>query len=149
LLFCAVGGGGLIGGVSLAFHYLSPKTRLIGVEPEGCNGMGTSLAHGEIETMPLGPASICDGLMARRPGVAPFAAVKAAGVEGLAVKDASVRKAMKIAFERMKLVLEPSGAASLGALIEGGVDVSGKTVVVIATGGNVSLADFMKHVADA
>ncbi|WP_202330001.1 threonine/serine dehydratase [Mesorhizobium sp. L-8-3] len=149
LLFCAVGGGGLIGGVSLAFHYLSPQTRVIGVEPEGFNGMGTSLAHGAIETMPLGPASICDGLMARRPGVAPFAAVKAAGVEGLAVSDAAVRRAMKIAFERMKLVLEPSGAASLGALLEGGVDVSGKTVLVVATGGNVSLADFMKHVADA
>ena len=111
--------------------------------------MGTSLAHGEIETMPLAPSSICDGLMARRPGDAPFAAVQAAGVKGLTVTDASVRKAMKIAFERMKLVLEPSGAASLAALLDGGLDVAGKTVLVIATGGNVSLADFMKHVADA
>ena len=54
LLFCAVGGGGLIGGVALAFHYLSPATEIIGVEPDGFNSMGTSLAHGEIETMPLG-----------------------------------------------------------------------------------------------
>ncbi|WP_292380167.1 threonine/serine dehydratase, partial [Mesorhizobium sp.] len=80
LLFCSVGGGGLIGGVSLAFHYLSPATEIIGVEPEGFNGMGSSLAHGSIETMPIGPKSICDGLMSRRPGDAPFAAVKAAGV---------------------------------------------------------------------
>ena len=71
MLFCPVGGGGLIGGVALAFHYLSPKTELIAVEPEGFNGMGTSLAHHQIETMPLGPKSICDGLMARRPGEAP------------------------------------------------------------------------------
>lgn len=149
LLFCAVGGGGLIGGVALAFHYLSPATEIIAVEPAGFDGMGNSLAHGEIETMPLAPNSICDGLMARRPGVAPFAAVSKAGVQGLAVTDASVRKAMKIAFERMKLVLEPSGAASLAALLDGGVDVAGKTVLVIATGGNVSLADFMRHVADA
>jgi threonine dehydratase len=148
LLLCSVGGGGLIGGVSLAFHYLSPQTQLIGVEPEGFNGMGTSLAHGAIETMPLVANSICDGLMARKPGDAPFAAVKAAGVRGLAVTDASVRRAMKIAFERMKLVLEPSGAASLAALLEGGLDVSGKTVLVIATGGNVSLDDFMRHIAD-
>ena len=56
---------------------------------------------------------------------------------------------MKIAFERMKLVLEPSGAASLAALLDGGLDVAGKTVLVIATGGNVSLADFMKHIDDA
>jgi threonine dehydratase len=149
LLFCAVGGGGLIGGVALAFHYLSPSTEIIGVEPAGFNSMGTSLAHGEIETTPLVANSICDGLMSRRPGVAPFAAVQRAGVKGLAVTDASVRKAMKIAAERMKLVLEPSGAASLAALIDGGLDVAGKAVLVIATGGNVSLADFVKHIENA
>jgi threonine dehydratase len=149
IVFCPVGGGGLIGGVSLAFHYLSPKTEIYGVEPEGFNGMGNSIAHGEIETMPLVSPSICDGLMARRPGVAPFAAVREAGVRGLTVPDAAVRSAMKIAFERMKLVLEPSGAASLAGLLSGAVDVTGKTVVVIASGGNVSLADFMKHVGNA
>lgn len=149
LLFCSVGGGGLIGGVSLAFHYLSPATEIIGVEPEGFNGMGSSLAHGAIETMPIGPKSICDGLMSRRPGEAPFAAVKTAGVRGITVDDQSVRQAMKIAFERMKLVLEPSGAASLAALLGGKVDVAGKTVLVVATGGNVSLADFMAHMNHA
>jgi len=149
LLFCSVGGGGLIGGVSLAFHYLSPATEIIGVEPEGFNGMGSSLAHGSIETMPIGPKSICDGLMSRRPGDAPFAAVKTAGVRGITVNDQSVRSAMRIAFERMKLVLEPSGAASLAALLGGKVDVAGKTVLVVATGGNVSLADFMAHMNHA
>jgi threonine dehydratase len=149
LLFCQVGGGGLIGGVSLAFHHLSPKTRILAVEPEGFNGMGSSLAHGTIETMPLGPKSICDGLMARAPGSAPFAALKTAGAEGITVADGAVRNAMKTAFERLKLVLEPSGAASLAALLDGGIDVSGKTVLVIATGGNVSLADFMAHMKNA
>ncbi|AZO07587.1 MAG: pyridoxal-phosphate dependent enzyme [Mesorhizobium sp.] len=149
LVFCSVGGGGLIGGVSLAFHYLSPRTEIIAVEPEGFNGMGSSLAHGAIETMPIGPKSICDGLMARKPGDAPFAAVSAAGVRGVTVDDASVRRAMKIAFERMKLVLEPSGAASLAALLGGKVDVKDKTVLVVATGGNVSLADFMAHMNNA
>ncbi len=149
LVFCSVGGGGLIGGVSLAFHYLSPKTKIIAVEPDGFNGMGSSLAHGAIETMPIGPKSICDGLMARKPGDAPFAAVSAAGVRGVTVDDASVRRAMKIAFERMKLVLEPSGAASLAALLGGKVNVAGKTVLIVATGGNVSLADFMAHMNNA
>ncbi|TIX22419.1 MAG: pyridoxal-phosphate dependent enzyme, partial [Mesorhizobium sp.] len=105
--------------------------------------------HGAIETMPIGPKSICDGLMARKPGDAPFAAVSAAGVRGVTVDDASVRRAMKIAFERMKLVLEPSGAASLAALLGGKVDVKDKTVLVVATGGNVSLADFMAHMNNA
>lgn len=148
LLFCSVGGGGLIGGVSLAFHYLSPATEIIGVEPEGFNGMGSSLAQGSIETMPIGPKSICDGLMSRRPGDAPFAAVKTAGVRGITVDDQSVRGAMRIAFERLKLVLEPSGAASLAALLGGKVDVKGKTILVVATGGNVSLADFITHIND-
>lgn len=148
LVFCSVGGGGLIGGVALAFHYLSPNTEIIAVEPEGFNGMGSSLAHGAIETMPIGPKSICDGLMARKPGDAPFAAVSEAGVRGVTVDDTAVRRAMKIAFERMKLVFEPSGAASLAALLSGKVDVAGKTVLVVATGGNVSLADFISHMND-
>ncbi|MDN2583451.1 threonine/serine dehydratase [Aquibium sp. ELW1220] len=149
IVFCSVGGGGLIGGVSLAFHYLSPQTRILAVEPEGFDGMGRSLAHGSIEATPVGPSTICDGLMARRPGDAPFEAVRAAGVEGIAVSDAAVRSAMRIAFERLKLVLEPSGAASLAALLSGKADVAGRTVLVIATGGNIALADFLKHVADA
>jgi threonine dehydratase len=149
ILFCPVGGGGLIGGVALAFHYLSPATGIVAVEPAGFNGMGTSLARGAIETLPLGAKSICDGLMARRPGSAPFAAVGAAGVRGMTVTDDAVRRAMKLAFERLKLVLEPSGAASIAGLLSGGDDVAGKTVLIIASGGNVSLADFVKHVENA
>jgi threonine dehydratase len=149
LLFCPVGGGGLIGGVSLAFHYLSPATEILAVEPEGFDGMGRSLASGDMLTVPLGPPSICDGLMARRPGAAPFAAVTRAGVRGVTVPDAAVRRAMRFAFEQLKLVLEPSGAAALAALEGEGVNIAGRTVVVVASGGNVSLADFMRHAGDA
>ena len=148
MVLCPVGGGGLIGGVALAFSYVSPQTEIFAVEPERFNGMGVSLARGKIETLPLGTPSICDGLMARRPGDAPFAAVTAAGVKGVTVRDADVRAAMKFAFERLKLVLEPSGASALAATLSGTVDVADKTVVVVATGGNVSLADYMKHIAD-
>ena len=149
LLFCPVGGGGLIGGVTLAFRYLSPRTSVFGVEPEGFNGLGISLGRGEITPAEPAPPSICDGLMARAPGNAPFAALKEAGLTGLTISDDAVRRAMAIAFERLKLVLEPSGAASLAAALEGGVDLSGRTVVVIASGGNIALADFRKHVVNA
>lgn len=145
MLFCPVSGGGLIAGVALAFHYLSPSTEIVAVEPERFNGMGRSLVHGEIGTVPLTSPSICDGLMARRPGVAPFAALNRAGARPLTVSDDAVRSAMKLAFERLKLVLEPSGAASLAALLSGQVDVGGKSVLVICSGGNVSLADFARH----
>lgn len=148
-VLCPVGGGGLIGGVALAFHYLSPETQVIGVEPDAYAGMGTSLDRGEIATMPVGPKSICDGLMARAPGDAPFAAVQTAGVGGIAVSDAAVRNAMRFAFEKLKLVLEPSGAAGIAALLEKSLDADGKTILIIATGGNVSLADFVGHVSNA
>lgn len=149
IVLCPVGGGGLIGGVAIAFHYRLPDTQVVAVEAEGFHGMGTSLARGAIEGMPHGAKTICDGLMARRPGEAPFAAVRQAGVIGRTVDDASVRRAMKTAFERLKLVFEPSGAAALAALLNGAVDVSGKTVLVIASGGNVSAADFLEHVRHA
>ncbi len=149
MLFCPVGGGGLMGGVALAFHYLSPQTDIVGVEPEGFDGMGVSLAKGAIETRPLQTKSICDGLMARRPGVHPFAAATAAGVRGMTVSDDAVRAAMKTAFERLKVVFEPSGAASLAALLGGTEDAGGKTILVVASGGNVSAADFFGHIGDA
>ncbi len=147
VILCPVGGGGLIGGVSLAFHYLAPDARIIGVEPDAYAGMGASIDRGEIAVMPVGPKSICDGLMARAPGNAPFEAVRQSGVTGLSVGDKSVRRAMRFAFEKLKLVLEPSGAAGIAALLDHSLNVDGKTVLVIATGGNVSLADFVGHVS--
>lgn len=149
MVFCPVGGGGLIGGVALAFHYLSPHTKVLGVEPEGFDGMGVSLAKGEIETRPLVTKSICDGLMARRPGVAPFAAATVAGVRGVTVSDQAVRQAMKTAFEHLKVVFEPSGAASLAALLGGTEHIAGKTILVVGSGGNVSPADFCCHIGNA
>jgi threonine dehydratase len=149
LVFCPVGGGGLIAGVTLAFRYLSPSTRIVAVEPEGFDGMGSSVRAGEPVTKPHAPASICDGLMARRPGDTPFAAIGKNGLTPATVTDVAVRRAMRIAAERMKLILEPSGAAALAAVLEGGFDLSGRTVLVVASGGNVALADFMRHVSDA
>lgn len=149
IVLCCVGGGGLIGGVALAFHYRSPETKIIAVEAKGFDGMGVSLDQGAITTKPHGAKTICDGLMARTPGAAPFEAVAKAGVTGCSVGDDAVRSAMRFAFEKLKLVLEPSGAAALAALRTGAVDAAGKNVLVIATGGSVSLADFMKHVGDA
>jgi len=147
MVLCCVGGGGLIGGVALAFHHLSPTTEVIAVEPEGYDGMGASLAEGTIRRVASGGQTICDALQATRPGAAPFAAAQAAGVRGVTVGDAEVRRALLFAFERLKLVLEPSGAVALAALLAGRPDVRGKTVLVYLTGGNVSLDAFMEQMA--
>jgi len=150
LVFVPTGGGGLVSGVSLAFKYLSPETKIVVVEPERFNGMGASLAAGVAQTVPLTtPPSICDGMMARRPGVATFAVMSTIDALPVTVTDDAVRSAMRVAFENLKLVLEPSAASSLAAMLGNTVDVSGKTVLVIATGGNVSSVDFMKHIDHA
>jgi len=146
LVLCCVGGGGLIGGVSLAFHYLSPTARVIAVEPEGYDSMGSSLRHGSVRRVASGASTICDALQATAPGAAPFAAAAAAGVTGMTVSDAEVRHALLFAFERLKLVLEPSGAVALAALLSGRVDAAGQSVLVYLTGGNVSLEAFIGHI---
>ena len=85
--------------------------------------------------------------MARTPGVACFAAARTSGLQVVTTEDPDVRGAMKHAFEKLKIVLEPSGAAAIAALRSGTVDVRGKTVLVIATGGNVSMQDFAGHLS--
>ncbi len=144
LAICPVGGGGLLGGVSLAFHYDSPGTRVLAVEPEGYDAMGASLADGEIQRVASGLPTICDALQATQPGAAPFAAARAAGVEGVTVSDDAVRAAMRFAFERLKLVLEPSGAVALAAAMDQAVPTGGRTVLIYATGGNVGVEDFAR-----
>ncbi len=145
LVLACVGGGGLIGGVALAFHHLAPTAEVIAVEPEGYDGMGASLAAGARMRVASGRATICDALQATMPGAAPFAAARAAGVRGVTVADAEVRAAMRLAFERLKLVLEPSGAVALAGLLAGRPPAAGRRVLVYLTGGNVSLEAFLGH----
>jgi threonine dehydratase len=143
-----VGGGGLIGGVALAFRYASPGTQVYAVEPVGFDAMGVSLAKGEITRIAGSAPTICDALQATQPGAAPFAAAQAAGVRGVAVDDASVRAALRFAFEKLKLVLEPSGAVALAAALSGLLPIRGRTAVIYATGGNVAPDRFLSYLAE-
>lgn len=147
LVYCCVGGGGLIGGVALAFHYRRPAAKVIAVEPQGYDGMGRSLENASITRVASGAQTICDALQATAPGEAPFAAARRAGIGHTAVSDASVRRAMLIAFETLKLVLEPSGAVPLAALLEAGDALQDRSVLCYATGGNIAFADFSRIVA--
>ena len=140
-VLCPVGGGGLIGGVALAFHHAG-RAQVWAAEPEGYNGMGASLAAGQVTRVTSGRPTICDALQATQPGQAPFAAAQAAGVRGVSVSDDEVRAAMRFAFERLKLVLEPSGAVALAAALAGRVDLKDRVAVVYATGGNIAWEAF-------
>jgi threonine dehydratase len=141
VVLCPVGGGGLIGGVALAVRAANPAAEIWAVEPEGYDGMGRSLAARARQRV-TGGTTLCDALQATMPGAAPFAAAQAAGVRGLSVSDTEIRRAMRVAFDELKLVLEPSGAVALAAVLAGKVAVAGKRVMVFATGGNVAFDRF-------
>ena len=143
---CPVGGGGLMGGVALAVRHAVPGAAIFGVEPAGYDGMGQSLATGA-RMRCAGGTTICDALQATMPGEATFAACLQAGVQGVAMTDVPVARAMLRAFEVLKIVLEPSGAVALAAVLSGAVAVQGKTVLVLATGGNIAFETFATCIA--
>ncbi len=137
-----VGGGGLIAGISTAMAARSPATKVYGVEPQGFDSMARSLAAGARTGNIAGAASLCDALMPPMPGVLTFEinARTLAGV--LVVDDAQVRAAMRYAFETLKLVVEPGGCVGLAALLAGKLDVTGKRVGIVLSGGNVDPGQF-------
>ena len=140
-----VGGGGLIAGAALACEHFDPSPAIYAVEPAGYDDFGRSLSAGERLANDRNLPTLCDALQAHMPGVVTFGVAKGRVVEGIAVSDAAVRKAMALAFRHLKIVLEPSGAVALAALLDGGLpQLSGKTIAVLASGGNVALDDFAR-----
>ena len=143
IVFVPASGGGLSAGVALAL----PKARIIAVEPQEHNDIARTLESGVIQRNAPGIRSICDGLLTEQMGEIPFAIARERFEMAVGVSDDAVRRAMKFAFRHLKLALEPSGAASLAALLESGVDVRGKTVAVVASGGNVDAETFTQALA--
>ncbi|MEJ1970417.1 MAG: threonine/serine dehydratase [Rhizomicrobium sp.] len=134
------GGGGLVTGVALAIAGRRPEAKVVGVEPERFDGMRASLAAGRRIQAAGGALSIADALMAPAPGHIPFAIARDKLARVLTVTDADLERAVSYAFRRLKLVVEPGGAAGLAALLAGKIDVAGKTVAVVLTGGNCDSA---------
>ncbi len=145
LLVCT-GGGGLLSGCALAATKLSPGIAVYGVEPEAGDDWVQSLARNERVTIPV-PDTIADGMQTQSPGELTFPIVQALCAGVVTVSDEELRDAMRFAFERLKLVIEPSGAAGLAAALTGRVDVRGKRVGVTLSGGNVDAATFARLIA--
>jgi len=136
----ACSGGGLVSGSALAIRELSPTTEVLCVEPAGFDDTRRSLEAGHRVTNAKGLRSICDGLQSPSPGVLPFALMRELLAGGLTVTDAQVLAAMAWAFRHLKLVIEPSGAVALAALLAGLVPTRGRTIAIVVTGGNVDPA---------
>ena len=146
-LVVPVGGGGLIAGCATAAKaHRHERTRVIGVEPEAGDDTRRSLAAGERVAIEV-PRTIADGLQATIPGALTFEVNRARVDEIVTVTDAELVEAMRFAFDRLKLVLEPSGAAALAGLLAGKVDAAGR-VGAILSGGNVGVERFVELVTD-
>ena len=143
-----VGGGGLLSGCSIAAHDADSRIAMYGVEPEAGNDVQRSLAAGEIVHTEV-PRTIADGLQTQAPGTLTFAIMQE-HVRGIAtVTDGQLVEAMRFAFERMKLAIEPSGAAGLAAVMSGALDLRGKRAGVVISGGNVDADRFTALLARA
>jgi threo-3-hydroxy-L-aspartate ammonia-lyase len=141
LVVVPVGGGGLIAGVSTAVKSLSPQTRVVGVEPEASDDVRRSLASGRREHVEVG-RTIADGQQTAAPGELTWPVIQRRVDQVVTVSDTEIVAAMRLLFERLKLVAEPSGACALAAVLSGAVPVSGGVVAVVISGGNIAAADF-------
>jgi threonine dehydratase len=134
-----VSGGGLIAGSAIAAKGLHPGVRVIGVEPETADDTRQSLAAGKPVSIGV-PHTIADGLAVPAPGDLTFAINRRLVDEIVVVSDDELRDAMRFAVDRLKLVLEPSGAAGLAALLTGRISPVPARIGVILSGGNVGAA---------
>ncbi|MFJ3714501.1 threo-3-hydroxy-L-aspartate ammonia-lyase [Streptomyces sp. NPDC090057] len=140
-LLVPVGGGGLIAGSATAAKALHPGIRVIGVEPEAGDDTRLSLASGARVTIPV-PRTIADGQALATPGEITFPINQRLVDAVSVVSDEEIVHTMRFVFERLKIVLEPSGASALAALMAGRVDSPPRRIGVIASGGNIDTERF-------
>jgi threonine dehydratase len=146
VLVVPVGGGGLVAGCATVARALARDARVVGVEPEDGDDTRRSLAAGERVRIAV-PRTIADGQQADIPGELTFDVVRERVDEVVLVSDAELVEAMRFALDRLKLVLEPSGASALAALLAGRVEVAGGRVGVVLSGGNVGAERLVRLVA--
>lgn len=137
LVLCPVGGGGLLSGTSISAKALSPATRVIACEPAGADDAFQSF-YGDRIFPSVKPQTIADGLLTAL-GELNYAIIKQYVDAVVTVSEESIVEAMRMIWERMKIIIEPSSAVPLAAILEGKVDVKGKKVGIILSGGNVDL----------
>jgi threonine dehydratase len=145
-LLVPIGGGGLMAGCGTAATALSPGIRMIGVEPAAGDDTARSLAAGERVEIGV-PRTIADGQAIPIPGELTFAINQQLLDSVELVSDDEIRTAMAFAFERLKIVLEPSGASALAALLAGRIEGRPERIGVVLSGGNVGLERFHELLA--
>jgi threonine dehydratase len=148
IVMIGASGGGLASGVALGISTKVPSAQFYAVEPEGFDDTLRSFASGQRETNPRMSGSICDALLTATPGELTFPITRQLIGKGFTVTDDEVGRAVRYAFEELKLVVEPGGAIGLAALLANKLDVKGKVVVSVLSGGNVDADLFAKLIAE-
>lgn len=143
LLVVCVGGGGLIAGSATAAKGLFPNIEVAGVEPAAGDDWVRSYASGRREALTEVPVTIADGQQTQAPGELTWPVARRYVSQMVSVTDDEIRQAMAFLFERMKIVVEPSGASAFAAVLAGKLDVAGKRVGVTISGGNIGLDRFL------
>ncbi len=137
-ILAPVGGGGLVSGIALAVRELSPATKMLAAEPEGAADAARSKRDGQLRP-PSSPSSIADGLLAGL-GTLTWPVVRDVVEQVITVSEPAIVHAMRLVFERMKLVIEPSAAVAVAAALEGTMrELPYARVAVVLSGGNVDL----------
>lgn len=144
IVLCCCGGGGLIAGVSTSIKANYPNAQIYSVEPENFDDTKKSLEADMIVENTMQHLSICDALLANKPGNITFEINRKNLSGGISVSDTESLIAMKIAYKYFKIVLEPGGAVALAAAISKKIDIKNKNILVIASGGNVDSDIFEK-----
>ena len=147
-LFVCLGGGGLLSGSALAARALSPRCKVYGVEPEAGNDGQQSFRLGRIVDIPT-PRTIADGAQTQHLGQYTFEVIRRDVDDIFTVSDDQLVEAMRFFAERMKIVVEPTGCLAFAGACHAGLDLEGKRVGVIVSGGNVDLQRFAALVGPA
>jgi len=140
-------GGGLAAGTALALKARYPATAIYTAEPEGFDDHKRSFVSGRRESNARLSGSICDALMSNMPGELTFAINRTLIGAGVSASDEEAGRAVAFAFRELKLVVEPGGAIGLAALLNGKLDVRGKTAVAVLSGGNIDADLFQRLIA--
>ena len=143
VLVCC-GGGGLTSGIALALEAHAPGLRVRPCEPEGFDDVTRSLASGTIERNASLAGSLCDAIITPQPGNLTFPILQRLCGAGIVITDEEALRAMAVAYARLKIVLEPGGAAALAAALFHGDELEGEDVIAVATGGNVDTDIFAR-----
>jgi threonine dehydratase len=142
VLLVPASGGGLTSGIALASEAMLPDAEVYCVEPEGFDDYARSLRSGRREHNARTSGGLCDALMSHEPGETTFEINYRRLKGGLVVSEADVKRAMRFAFNVLKLVVEPGGSVALAAILAGKIETRGRIVVAVLSGGNVDAKSF-------